>query len=57
MFPAQPMIGQIRAVLGRYRAVGGTYTERVLASCGHSPHLEHSAEFESAVTTFLDAPE
>lgn len=57
MFPAQPMIGQIRAVLGRYQAVGGTYTERVLASCGHSPHLEHSAEFESAVTTFLDAPE
>ena len=57
VFPAQPMIGQIRAVLDRYQAAGGTYTERVLANCGHSPHLEHSAEFESAVTAFLDAHE
>jgi pimeloyl-ACP methyl ester carboxylesterase len=55
VFPAQPMIGQIRTVLDRYQAAGGTYTELVLANCGHSPHLEHPAEFESAVTTFLDA--
>jgi pimeloyl-ACP methyl ester carboxylesterase len=55
VFPAQPMIGQIRAVLDRYQAAGGKYTELALANCGHSPHLEHAAEFESAVTTFLDA--
>ncbi len=55
VFPAQPMIGQVRAVLDRYQSAGGKYTELVLANCGHSPHLEHPAEFESAVTTFLDA--
>jgi hypothetical protein len=55
VYPAQPMIGQVRAVLDRYQAAGGQYTELVLANCGHSPHLEHPAEFQSAVTTFLDA--
>ena len=55
VFPAQPMIGQVRAVLDHYQAAGGKYTELVLANCGHSPHLEHPAEFESAVTTFLGA--
>ena len=55
VFPAQPMVGQIRAVLDRYQAAGGKYTELVLANCGHSPHLEQPAEFGSAVTTFLDA--
>lgn len=39
--PAQPMIAQTRAVLERY----GRYREVVLADCGHSPHLEHPAEF------------
>jgi pimeloyl-ACP methyl ester carboxylesterase len=39
--PAQPMVAQTRAVLERY----GPYREVVLAGCGHSPHLEHPAEF------------
>ena len=55
VFPAQPMVGQMRAVLGRYRAAGGRYTERVLPGCGHSPHLERPAEFTAAVTEFLAA--
>jgi pimeloyl-ACP methyl ester carboxylesterase len=49
------MTGQLRAMLDRYRAVGGSYTEHVLPDCGHSPHLEYPAEFESAVSTFLAA--
>jgi pimeloyl-ACP methyl ester carboxylesterase len=53
VFPAQPMIGQLRAVLGRYQARGGRYTEHVLAGCGHSPHLERPDEFAAAVTRFL----
>jgi pimeloyl-ACP methyl ester carboxylesterase len=53
VFPAQPMTGQMRAVLDRYQAAGGRYTEHVLAGCGHSAHLECPAEFQSAVTTFL----
>ncbi|HTT51882.1 MAG TPA: alpha/beta hydrolase [Streptosporangiaceae bacterium] len=55
VFPAQPMTGQLRAVLDRYQAAGGRYTEHVQASCGHSPHLEYPAEFESAVTEFVAA--
>ncbi len=48
VFPAQPMVTQMRALLDRYRAAGGRYTEHVLA-CGHSPHLERPAEFRSLV--------
>jgi pimeloyl-ACP methyl ester carboxylesterase len=59
VYPAQPMIGQTRAVLDSYQrraaatAAGGRYTEHVLASCGHSPHLERPAEFTKLVTDFL----
>jgi pimeloyl-ACP methyl ester carboxylesterase len=47
------MVGQMRAVLDRYQAAGGRYTEQVLPRCGHSPHLERPAEFTAAVTKFL----
>jgi pimeloyl-ACP methyl ester carboxylesterase len=46
------MIGQMRALLDRYRAADGRYTEQVL-HCGHSPHLERPCEFHSLVTRFL----
>jgi pimeloyl-ACP methyl ester carboxylesterase len=53
VYPAQPMVAQTRAVLDRYQAGGGRYTEHVLPGCGHSPHLERAAEFTSLVTDFL----
>jgi pimeloyl-ACP methyl ester carboxylesterase len=52
-YPPQPMVGQMRTVLDRYRAAGGRYEERVLAECGHSPHLEHPDEFNAIVRDFL----
>ena len=52
-YPAQPMVGQMRAVLDGYQMAGGRYTERVLARCGHSPHLERPGEFAEVVTQFL----
>ena len=52
-YPPQPMVGQLRTVLDRYRAAGGRYEERVLAGCGHSPHLEHPDEFNAIVRDFL----
>jgi pimeloyl-ACP methyl ester carboxylesterase len=52
-YPPQPMVGQMRAMLGRYRGAGGRYEERVLAECGHSPHLEHPDEFNAMVGEFL----
>jgi pimeloyl-ACP methyl ester carboxylesterase len=53
IYPPQPMVGQMRDVLDRYRAAGGRYTEHVLAGCGHSPHLEQPAEFDALVGDFL----
>ncbi|MEV0135483.1 alpha/beta hydrolase [Dactylosporangium sp. NPDC050688] len=43
--PPQPMIGQTRAVLAAY----GPYTEIVYEGCGHSPHVERSADFAAAL--------
>lgn len=43
--PAQPMLDQMRAVLDKYAANGGTYEEVVMADTGHSPFVENLAEF------------
>ncbi len=47
VFPAQPMVGQTRAVLEQYAAAGGTYSEHVIADTGHSPYLEKPDEFNT----------
>ncbi|KPL85570.1 alpha/beta fold hydrolase [Herpetosiphon geysericola] len=51
--PAQPMVGQMRAVLENYAAHGGDYQETVLANCGHSPHIEQPSLFNTALLDFL----
>jgi pimeloyl-ACP methyl ester carboxylesterase len=53
LFPAQPMVSQTRAVLQSYRANGGRFDELVLDQCGHSPHIERSAAFVGAVSSFI----
>jgi pimeloyl-ACP methyl ester carboxylesterase len=53
VFPAQPMVSQLRALLDQYAANGGVYSEVVLEECGHSPHIERPAEFLAAFTAFL----
>lgn len=52
-FPPQPMVSQMRALLDRYKANGGRYREEVLSQCGHSPHVEQPAEFQSRVFPFF----
>lgn len=47
VFPPQPMIGQTRAVLERYAAAGGAFTEVVIANAGHTPYLEKPEEFNT----------
>lgn len=52
-YPAQPMVGQMRAVLERYVANGGSYDEVVLEGVGHSPHLEAPERFLELVLAAL----
>jgi pimeloyl-ACP methyl ester carboxylesterase len=54
--PAQPMVGQTRAVLDRYAAAGGAYHEVVLPGCGHSPHIERPAEFVAELLALTGVP-
>ena len=53
IYPPQPMVSQIRAVLGEYAAGGGSYREEVFADCGHSPHIERADAFRRVLTEFL----
>jgi pimeloyl-ACP methyl ester carboxylesterase len=53
VYPSQPMVSQMRAVLDAYQADGGHYREASLSGCGHTPHLEKPAEFGEALSAFL----
>ena len=53
--PPQPMVGQTRAVLERYAAAGGSFTETALEGCGHSPHIEKPAEVLAALERLAEA--
>ncbi len=55
VYPPQPMLAQIRAVLEEYQRKGGRYTEAVLADCGHSPHVEKTDKFVKVLTEHIDA--
>jgi pimeloyl-ACP methyl ester carboxylesterase len=47
------MVSQLRALLDRYAANGGSYREVVLDNCGHSPHIEQPEAFNTAFFAFL----
>jgi len=54
VYPPQPMVSQVRALLDRYQRNGGEYREVVFEDCGHSPHIEHAVRFVEEVSAFLD---
>lgn len=54
VYPPQPMVSQMRAVLNAYRAAGGSYREEVVANSGHSPHIEQPAIFRELLLGFLE---
>ncbi len=57
VFPPQPMVSQMRAVLERYAAEGGRYAETALEGIGHSPHLEApDTVLELALAAARDEP-
>ena len=51
--PLQPMVSQTRAVLEKYAANGGRFTEVLLENCGHSPHLEYPDRFIAELTAHI----
>ena len=53
VYPAQPMVSQVRLVLDTYQSNGGQYSEVILTDCGHSPHIEKQVEFLEFFTDFL----
>lgn len=53
VYPAQPMLKQIRYVLKGYAKKGGVYREVVLPDCAHAPHIEKEAMFLAEIEGFF----
>lgn len=53
--PPQPMKVQTRAVLDRYAANGGSYTEVALPEAGHAPHLDEADAFVAALVQHISS--
>lgn len=53
VYPPQPMVKQMRAMLDEYRSRGGHAREEVLPGVGHSPHLEAPETFHKLLLGFL----
>ncbi len=54
VYPPQPMVSQMRAVLETYKARGGQYREEVIPNCAHSPHIEQPEAFRKITFAFLE---
>lgn len=52
-FPPQPMKQQIRAILGRYEANGGSIQEVEIADSGHSSFIDQPETFQKLFFGFL----
>jgi pimeloyl-ACP methyl ester carboxylesterase len=55
VYPPQPMVPQMRAVLDEYASRGGGYREEVIPDCGHTPHVEKPDVFRRLLLDFLEA--
>jgi hypothetical protein len=52
-YPPQPMITQIRELLGRYAAAGGRVRSEMFDGSGHGPHFGARDRWLSVFTEFL----
>jgi pimeloyl-ACP methyl ester carboxylesterase len=57
VYPPQPMVSQMRAVLDEYAKAGGAYREEAIPDCGHTPHVERPDEFRRLLFDFLEERE
>jgi pimeloyl-ACP methyl ester carboxylesterase len=53
VYPPQPMVGQTRAVLEKYKSQGGSFREVVIADTGHCPYIEKPEEFMGEFSPFV----
>ena len=53
VYPSQPMVSQVRAMLEGYQANGGRFQEVVFEECGHTPYLEKPEAFNAAFHAHL----
>ncbi len=54
VYPPQPMVSQIRAVLDRYAAGSGDVTAEMFENSGHGPHIDDPERWRSVFFGFLD---
>lgn len=54
VYPPQQMIGQIRALLERYAAAGGSVRTEMFDESGHGPHLDAADRWLAVFRDFLD---
>jgi pimeloyl-ACP methyl ester carboxylesterase len=57
VFPPQPMVSQIRAVLDRYRAAGGRVEIEMFEGSGHGPHIDAADRWRELFFAFLTSIE
>jgi pimeloyl-ACP methyl ester carboxylesterase len=55
VFPPQPMVTQIRAVLDRYAAAGGEVRSQMFAGAGHGPFFDDPEGWTSLFWAHLDS--
>ena len=53
VYPPQPMVSQMRALLETHASRGGSYHEEVIEECGHSPHVEKPEAFRRLFFEFI----
>jgi hypothetical protein len=53
VYPQQPMVSQIREVLARYAAAGGTVRSELFPESGHAPFLDAADKWAEVFTDFL----
>lgn len=53
VYPPQPMVDQIRAVLEAYEANGGEVVSEMIEGAAHGPHVDHRAEWTEMFVDFL----